>query len=326
MNMYANSEFTKGTKAVEALKNLKEQYKYEGEALPVVQERVNDLIQSAQGSGFVPQLVVHSSWSTDDNGKFTEAAFTVRPTAKVCADAKNYKDSFHIVVTDKFYAHFVSYLALWADNYMLHSKYHANLNLLETVVAEALEAAEVPFKVHFKIGSGVLDVSDTEITFGISMPVIENLATSDLFYTLIPGNLEVVRAGFAEAIKGCAKPIDMVKLNNYILKSLGVYSRKSYKSLIRDNVTRKVEFSRVGTSYIDTPDYFAVIEKTAITPEDAAALTDAYVVENTTATSAEKAAGKTKVLVAFKVSPFNADGASVDVDIKSVPNVVKANA
>ena len=323
--MNTKNKFEESNVVIEAFKPLGARYKFNNDSIETTKERVNDLIDAISITGYTPEIVVHSSWITNDNGDFVEAAFTVKPAARANSKAPKYKLSFHVLANEYFYSNFCYNLARWADGYALQTRYQENLDELQAVFDESLTAAEVPFEVKLELGKGVIDVSDTSITLGIPHSVVADLATNDLFYSMIPGNLEVIRAKLDELVKTCAKPIDIVKLNSYIFKSLGIYSRKGYKSLIRDIVTRRVQYSRVGESYVDTPDYFAVISKVAVTEEEAAKYEGAYVVDNATATKAEIAAGKSKIVISYKLSPFNTDGATVDVDIKSIEGIAEAN-
>lgn len=324
--MYTKAKFEDTGVAVEALKPIGNRFKFDDDDIELTTERVNELKAAVIATGFVPEIVIHSTWVTDDKTKkLKQAAFTVKPAARSGKSAlSNCKLSFHVLANESFYSNFVYNLARWADNYTLQTKYQENLDELQAVFDTALADAGVPFKVNFELGSGVIDVADDYITLGISADVVSDLATNELFYTMIPGSLDTIRAKLGEAVKTCTKPLDIVKLNNYTIKSLGIYSRKQYKGILRNIVTRRVQYSRVGDSYVDTDNYFAVVTKVAVTKEAAAEMKNAYIVENGTATKSELAAGKTKIAISYKVSPFNDEG-TVDVDIKNIEGIVAAN-
>lgn len=302
-----------------------EKYTYTGEPLEEVQNRVNDIIAISRRSCVLPDVVIHSTWFTNDKEEFIEASFTVRLSLRQGSPVEH-KTTFTVNADTNFYQRFGGNLAKWATEYWKLEKYTANLIELQDVFNEILNNVDAGFRINFKIGTGVIDVADTEITLGISQQVLETLATSDLFYSYIPGNVEAVRARVGEALKSCAKPIEVTKLNYYIFKELGIYSRKLYKGLVRATVNRKLDYSRVGDSYVDTPEYFAVVRKTAVTESELLKFSeDTFIIDNVNASKAELEAEKTKIAIYYKVSPFSKDNTAVDIDIRDIPNITLAN-
>ena len=302
-----------------------EKYTYAGEPLEEVQNRVNDIIAISRRSCVLPDVVIHSTWFTNDKEEFIEASFTVRLSLRQGSPVEH-KTTFTVNADTNFYQRFGGNLAKWATEYWKLEKYTANLIELQGVFNEILNNVDAGFRINFKIGTGVIDVADTEITLGISQQVLETLATSDLFYSYIPGNVEAVRARVGEALKSCAKPIEVTKLNYYIFKELGIYSRKLYKGLVRATVNRKLDYSRVGDSYVDTPEYFAVVRKTAVTESELLKFSeDTFIIDNVNASKAELEAEKTKIAIYYKVSPFSKDNTAVDIDIRDIPNITLAN-
>lgn len=312
---------------LESLVALKGKYTKEaGDTLATVRKKISDLMDCVLETGVVPTFISHTTWFCDKGTEnLNKVAFTIRPSSKDVADVTEYKASFTLLYDDAFYVKYIEQVIAWVKAYRYTRALNENLSELQAAFDEICVNAEIPFTIKFKIGAGVIDVSDNSIELGISTQVLKDLSTHDLFYSLIPGNLEAIRASVGETLKSCVKAIDITKINNHIFKSLGIYSRKSLVSIVRGTVTRKVEFSRVGDSYIDTDDYFAVVRKTAITAEKAAELGNAYIIDNATATKPEIAAGLSKILVEYKVSPFNKNGETVNVDIKSIPGIVDGN-
>lgn len=324
LNMYKPVDF-ENKLDVSSIITVSEKYKYNGESLNEVQDRVNEIIAVSRRSCVLPDVVIHSTWFTNDKEEFIEASFTVRLSLRQGSPVEH-KTTFTVNADTNFYQRFGGNLAKWASEYWQLEKYTANLMELQDVFNEIANNVGVNFNILFKIGSGVIDVTDNEITLGISQAVLETLSTSDLFYSYVPGNVEVVRARVGEALKSCARPIEITKLNYYIFKELGMYSRKLYKGLVRATVNRKLDFSRVGDSYVETADYFAVIQKRAITAAEASDYAEtAFIIDNVNASKAELEADKVKVLICYKVSPFNKDNVAVDVDIRDIPNITLAN-
>ena len=209
-------------------------------------------------------------------------------------------------------------------------KMYDNVADIQAIFDEAVTLAEVPFTVGIDIGEDIIDVSDKHIVLGLSQTVVQTISKISYYNEVIPTAKEAYIAQLAEVLKACAKPTDIVKQNTSITKELGVFSRKSLVKLIRNIVTRRVAYTRVGQGYFGNDDYFTVIEKVLLTEEEEAKAVkaengEAYIIDNTNATIAEKNAGKTKILVKFRVSPFNDNNETVAVDIKTIPGIVSAN-
>jgi hypothetical protein len=288
------------------------------------------LISDIYASGFAPKLVITPSYYTVGEEVFDSANFTIRPSSKASCTAPELKSSFTVYAGADCYADFVAKFTAWLDKYTTTEMLYANIVELQKVWDEAIAENEVSFVVKFTRGVGIVDVSDKYIVLGLSDDVIiHTIPDLPCFNAVLTYRYDNYKTAVADALKACAKPIDITKQKVVYFKQLGISSRKGTAKLIRKNVTRNVAYTRLGVCYAETDEYFTVIEKKLVTDAEAEAIKteipDAYIVENAGGSRSEKEAGKTKVYIAFKVTPFNADRETVTVDIKDIPGIVTAN-
>lgn len=158
---------------------------------------------------------------------------------------------------------------------------------------------------HF-LGNGLLDASDKHAIVGLSAEVIEGLSTLPLFDEEIESRVEGYKVRIAETLKECNKPYDIVKVKSNVTKDLDIYSRRALNKLMRQFVKRNADFVRVGVGYVETEEFFSIVEKVAVTEEELSHIdtTDALVIDNVGLSKKEKEEGKTKVVVTYKVAPF----------------------
>lgn len=331
--MHKKNEFIDMKRAIDSCKYLSDKYAgaYKaGATIDEVATTIANIRDDFHKSGFIvanTYTVTTNYFTADDSKVCTSVSFTIKPTSKAAYNTPAMKGSFSLVYNDKFYDSLVKGLASWFDRYNHMVLVYDNLAELNSIFTAAVEKGSIPFTVKFDIGEGILDASDTSIVLGVSEDVLIELAKAPAFSDSTGSVRDAYIESLADFLKGCPQPYSIVKQNNNLIKPLGVFSRRTIKKLLRENVaTRRVEYARTGLGFYGNDDYFCVIEKTCITAEEAADAKNEgkLVIENTKATKAEKAANLTHILVSYKVSPFN-DLGIVNVDIKDVPGVLAAN-
>lgn len=253
-----------------------------------------------------------------ETGVFEEARFVVRPASKATLEVSEMKKVFAIQAGPDFYDRFIKEMAVWFDEYDYYNKLDANVKELNAKVAEIVEKEEIPFTVKFSLGSDIVDVSNDSIVIGLTVDTVLNLANIPLFDDTLEGRSERYAEIVAEAFKACATPWDIFKVRNTFTKDLNIVSRRSIVKLMRKVVNRNLKFVRVGVGYVDTDNYFAIVEKKAVTPDEAKAIEGATIVENANISKVEAKAGQTEIAISFKVSPVAADGTLVDVTLEDV--------
>lgn len=272
--------------------------------------------------GAAPKHVLTRALYTDNEPNvLTSAKFVVRPSVHHELAVADLKKSFTINAGEDFFDKFIAEMILWFDTYQYHKQLQENVDVLNGVVSELINENELPFSVQFSLGEGLLDASDNHAIVGLDATVIEALAELPLFDERMESRVAGYKARILETLKEVTKPYEIVKVKSNVTKDLGIYSRKALNKLMRKFVSRKIEHTRVGTGYVDTDQYFAIIDKVAVTEAALAEMdtTDAVVTDNTGASSKEKEAGKTKIVATYRVAPFSKEtGESTDVKLEQV--------
>jgi hypothetical protein len=267
-------------------------------------------------------VITRALYPTVEGGtELQSARFVVRPAVRDELAVADMKKTFQINAGEDFFDKFITEMAQWFDLYQYHKQLQVNVNELNAVVDSLIVEHEIPFAIQFSFGDGLIDASDSYAIVGLSAEIISNLGNLSLFDENMESRRNGYKARIVETLKQCTKPYDIVKVKNLVTKDLGLYSRRSLNKLMRQFVSRKVEFVRVGTGYVETPEIFAIVDKVAVTEEELANIdvTNALVVDNADASSKEKEAGKTKIVVAYRVSPFSKEeGTPADVKLADV--------
>lgn len=254
-----------------------------------------------------------------ETGAFEEARFVVRPASKAALEVSEMKRVFAIQAGVDFFDRFIKEMAIWFDEYDYYYKLNANVTELNEKVEALATEAEIPFSVKFGVGTGIIDVSNDSIVIGLTVDTVLNLEKLPLFDEAFADRANLYGEKVVEAMKACTTPWDMLKTRNTFTKDIDIVSRKSIVKLMRKVVNRNLKFVRVGTGYVDADNYFTIVEKTAVTPEEAEAnYADAIIVDNTNISKVEAKAGQTKIAIKFVVSPIKADGELVDVSLEDV--------
>lgn len=287
---------------------------------------VNDILEKVKFALHIhdeaPKYVLtRALYDNDQEGVLSSARFVVRPAVSHNLEVSELKKNFTINAGPDFFDKFISEVAQWFDEYQYHKQLQENVNELNAVVAEVIEENEIPFNVSFSLGDGLLDASDEFAVIGLSADVIAGLGTLSLFDENMESRRNGYKAKVAETLKEATKPYGVVKVKSLVTKELGIYSRRSLNKLMRAFVNRKVEHVRVGTGYIETEKYFAIVDKVAVTEEELSEMdvTGAEVLENTGASKKEQEAGKTKIVATYRVKPFlKEEGIPADVKLSEV--------
>lgn len=330
--VHTNKEFLQN-KAFNALFSLGDTVEFSATDSPEqVDAKIMGIRDKMDAQGFCPAYVLKSNFYTAKDNAVERIDFRIRPSSKAKCQANSLKTSFTVFSSEGMYREIAKQLAQWIDTYYDMLLLQDNLDMLQDVFDEAAAEAELKFTIKLTAGSGIMDISDKSITLGISENTIMNFSNLNCFKTVLESYAIRYKSDLKTVLMQLSVPQDIVKANNYITKELGIFTRKSPKKLIRENVTRHIAYVREGVGYVDTENYFALIGKYAITEEQATNIlaqdASAYIVPNANPTTTEKADGKTKIYVTYKLSPFvdsERHISLVDVDIKSIVNVVKAN-
>lgn len=333
--MHKYKEFTEMKKASDSCQYLVDKYEkaYKpGATVDEVAAIIADIREDLNRSGFISAReysLSPSFYTTADGTACSSVGFTIKPTSKAAYNTPVMKNTFSLAYGEKFIPAFIDALANWFDKCRSLTLLYDNLAELNAVFAAAIELGEIPFTVSFDIGSGILAASDGGIVLGISDTLLMELSNAPAFNDEMA---DMVREDYiknlADFFKSIPQPYLIVKQNHSLIKPLGIFSRRTVRKMLRENVaTRRIEYVRTGHGFHDTDDYFCVVAKTPCTAEEAEQFKrdGKTVIENKNASKSEKAKGLTSILVDFLISPFN-DMGVVDVAVKDVPGVFDANA
>lgn len=287
---------------------------------------VNDILEkvrfSLQIHGEAPKYVLTRSMYDNGDGETLQSArFVVRPAVSHVLKHEDLKKTFTINAGADFFDKFIQEMAVWFDVYQYNAQLQVNTDALNEVVSAIIIENEIPFTVEFANGEGLIDATDTHAVIGISPAVIEGLSELPLFDENMESRREGYKARILETLKEVTKPYEIVKVKSNVTRDLGIYSRRALNKLVRQFVSRNADFVRVGVGYVDKENYFAVVEKVAVTEEELANLdvTNAVVLDNADASAKEKEAGKTKIVVTYRISPFlKENGIATDVALSEV--------
>jgi hypothetical protein len=307
--LYNANEFG-ASPAKEALEKLKGKFEFPADGnIQVINDRLEEVRFAMRTYGRAPKYVISRSlYPTVENADvLSKATFTVRPAVKSKLEVADLDHKITLFPGEDFFDRFIDEMADWFDNYRYHFQLQTNLDALNGEVSQIIVDNEIPFSLTFSLGTGLIDATDAHAVVGMSDDVIIKLSTLSLFDTDLPTRAEGYRNSIIETLKVCTRPYEIVKVKTPVTKALGIYSRRAVSKLMREFVSRKINFVRVGTGYVETEEYFAVIDKNALTEEEVAQLDpdQISVEENKNASVKEKEAGKTKIVSVYRISPFS---------------------
>jgi hypothetical protein len=281
----------------------------EGGKISEVNDALEKVKYSLQIHGAAPKYVLtRALYPTVEGGDILASArFVVRPAVHSELEVADLKKVFTINAGADFFEKFIQELAHWFDVYQYHKQLQVNVDALNAEFATVIEENEIPFTVAFSLGNGLLDASDSHAVIGLSADVISSVGELALFDANMESRKVGYKARIVETLKQSTKAYDIVKVKSNVTKDLGIYSRRKLNKLMRKFVNRNVEFVRVGTGYVETEEFFAVVDKIAVTEEQLVNIdvTNSVVIDNVGASSKEKEAGKVKIVATYRVSPFD---------------------
>jgi hypothetical protein len=274
-------------------------------------DEINDLLEKVKfglhiHSGTPKYVLKRALYPNEGANTLQYANFVVQPAAGYKLEIAELKKTFKIIAGANFFDRFIEEMAIFFDEYQYFKQLQENVNALNLVVADLISEHELPFNIKFGLGKGLLDASDTYAVVGIPARVIENLSDLSLFDSTIESRREGYKSRILETLKEINRPIDIVKVKTHVTKELGIYNRRGMHKILRKFVNRKAQFVHTGVGYIESPDWFAVVEKEAVTP--ALVLNtdqDVLILDNASPSKKELEAGETKIAVTYKLTPFS---------------------
>ncbi len=291
------------------LQELKGRFQY-----PVsgVVTEVNDILEQVifalHSYTKAPKFVITRALYDDGNGVLRSARFVVRLSVREQHKVGGVKKVLSLTAGAAFFDTFIQEMADWFDLYEHNLALAHNVSELNKIVAGVVTDRNNSFQLEFAVGEGLVDLSDNHVVVGLSENTVMKLGQLPLSDTNADYKRMPYKEKIADLLVQCLKPFDIVKVKTQVTKDLDIYSRKGRSKIIRATVNRSIDHTRVGVGYFDFNNIFAVVEKTAVTPEEAATFgADVVVIENAGASAVEKRNLKTKIAVRFKVSPFNKD-------------------
>lgn len=292
-------------------------------------EDVNNIIEKVLVSigvyGSAPKFFLKRSLYDSGDGVLKYASFVLSVSKKFKLEIKDIKTSFSIVAGESFFDVFISEFINFFEDYAYYSKLQENLDELNNEFKDLVSSNSLPFSITFALGNGILDISDTHIVVGLYESVIESLSEFALFDALKP-RAEAYKSRMLESLYTVGTPVNLLCLKAQFVKDLDFFSRKMKHKLVRKSVRRKSVDQRVGLGYVDTDTWFATVEKIASTPKEVESFTgkEFVVIDNVKPTKPEQESGKTKIIVSFKLSPFDkVSGEPVAVD--GIPSFIFMN-
>lgn len=307
--------------------NLKEKYcNLYSSDVEILNNLLDLLILDVNVLESMPKVVISRAiYENDKTGKIEKAQFVIRPTIKFNLNIKDMKTTVVLFESDQFFNALLDNIISWREEYEFYSILEHNLTMLNKKMVDILKDSDFPYMISFSLGEGITDISDKNIELGLAMDKILDIPNMGFFIEDEYWSSRYIEK-FLNTLKECNRPYDIVKVKSEITKELGVYNRRSIVNLIRKVVSRSAEHVRVGIGYIDTDEYFAVIEKIAISEYDVFNynLDEVILIDNENATVAEKKKGLNKIIIRYKLMPFEKQtSALVDKNIKEFYDILK---
>jgi hypothetical protein len=335
--MYTNSEF--GVRNVERDDFVRGRIVRDWDSnIDAVRDGLNNVSDVLNVTIGAPPVVITKTMytSADDDTKVTNVKFCLRPSKRAQLYLPELKKDFTLYASENFYTELVDVINTWLTTYDDYVRIFENIDELNDEFNLAFNSGEYPFKVNFTFGfNGLIeDITDTGILIGLSYDAVRHLSEIHLFIQ----NFDALRDSYRDKIKdllgSLIHPYDIVKNKGVVSRDLGIFDRRSIKSLLRQTVNRKIEFKTSGVGYYENDKTFALVCKTPVTKDRFNALKEefpesdniAYVKSEKDA-KAKKAKGAEDaeaiygVVWEYKLSPFNVDTfESVALPIKNIIN------
>jgi hypothetical protein len=263
-------------------------------------------------------FVLSKTYYTDENNKLDSFKFTIAPSKNSRLFINDLKKSFIIKWGKNFFEEFMNNIMIWWDNYNYYLMLNNNILKFNSIISNLIKENGISFFVQFTVSDKlIVDVSDNHILLGLSNGVVMNFKNLSLFSSL---DIKVnnYKSLFIDTLKQCISPYDIVKIKNSITIDLGVYTRFNIITLIKKAVSNKLENLRVGTGYLVRDNYFTVIDKVAVSNKELEGLdiSNCLILDNVNIKNPEKKENKTKILVSFRIKPFNIKNNKIPVNIE----------
>lgn len=293
--------------------------------LGYINEGVDKILFALKRFTWLPDYVMSRALYTGDE-KVYKARFGFRLGYKNSLKLKDIKKVVTIGVTGSFFSDFLYELKTWFSNYEYYAYLEKKVSKLNKEIDHIVNEINHHFKISFAIGEGILDISNKHIVIGLSSShkTVSEISNSPLFDDVVAAR----RISYIDVIKDsivqCILPYDIIKLKTQFTQDFGFYTRKSVHKLLRGVAPRREGVTRVGVCYADVgikgKNVFAVVEKKAFNPDLISVVQDgAIVVDNVKATSVEKKAGESKILIEYRLNPFDkSTGEPVLVDLADI--------
>lgn len=321
--MFKNVDF-EGTPAQDFLRKLQGKFVWEqGSKIADVTEKINELLMKVQIYEYAPKYVLSRSFYTDADGAVTSARFVLRPSSVAVLDCDPVRKEWVIIAGESFYDKLLADFSEWVDTWTYNAKLQDNLDELNALFADLTAQAEVDYTVSFGLGDGILDVDGSHTVLGLDPEVVKNLGNLVLFDDQNEIRAESSRKVVIDILKEFSNGYELIRSKSYIFKrDLRIWNRKSFTRLLRNIVARQAKHVRVGVGYVSTPDTFALVERKAITAEQAELYKgdpSVLVETNKTPNAREKKQNLTHILTTFRLAPISKEhGGVLDLSISDV--------
>ncbi len=272
-------------------------------------------------------ILTRALYVNESTGDFLKGKFVIRPSIKYNLGIKDMKYSFTLINNSNFFEEFINNVIEWVVNYWVYSELEHNLELLNSTVFCILQSLDFPYNISFTLGEGIMDISDEYIVLGLDSDSIMSIPSLGFFIEDEYWKSKYIN-NFINVLKECNRPYDIVKVKADFTKEMKIYSRKSVNKLLRKVVSRKIDFVRVGIGYAEDKDIFALIERVAVTPENAKKydIDSIILTDNESPTTQEKKKGLTKIVTKYKLMPFEKKtNVLIDMGLKEFLNSLCEN-
>lgn len=225
--------------------------------------------------------------------KRAEKGYKSRTVGIVCKDFE--------IGSREFYYTVVSEVAACIELYGRDEIMVPVLQMLYTNIDSFLLRHKICFSIQWDIGEDLNYIDDNCVIFGVDDTGIVDLLTN---FRRIFTN-ENLYDTFADTLKMCINPLDLLLVDNEITRMLGIYKRGNLTTRISKVYKKPLAQIHTGVGFVKTDDYFAVVNAASLTEESAKYLANGayYVTENKNPTREEKETNKMYIAYTFIIKP-----------------------
>ena len=149
-----------------------------------------------------------------------------------------------------------------------------NIQILNSMMLMLANTYDVKYDVTFFCGSGIRNLTDDSISIGISEEVIGNLESMLYRGGIVP--VLIVFSSYEQTFKNLPNVIECLRRRTWFTKSLGFYTRRNAKTIIRESYHNNYKNISNGIGYAETPEYFTLIRVNSVTAEELEVLKEQY--------------------------------------------------